>query len=83
MFAPPIREQADKVTLSAAKKTFTFAPAMAPMLRALATHGRLSCGELRRLSELDTKVFALALEVLVEQHLVSVATDAHGAARGS
>lgn len=69
---PDISEHPDRVAVSTAERTFNFAPVLAPMLRALNDHRKLSCGALRRLSGLDEDVFGLALEILVEQHLVTI-----------
>lgn len=70
---PEISEQERKVALSTAGKTFTFASVLTPLLRALDSKRRLSCGDLRQLSGLDDATFALALEILFEQHLVTIA----------
>lgn len=60
------------VQLATDRKRFTFAPAMEPMLRTLADHEHISCGDLRRASGLDTATFRSAVTLLVEQHLAVV-----------
>lgn len=75
---PDISGHPDRVAVSTAGKTFNFAPVLAPMLRALADHRMLPCGALRRLSGLDEDVFRLALEILVEQHLVTIPPEPAG-----
>lgn len=61
------------VRLATDRKRFTFADRMEPLLRTLAAEPETTCGRLREASGLDGETFRVALEVLVEQHLVVVA----------
>lgn len=70
---PPSISTCDgRTTLTTGGRTFTFAPVMALVLRPLAARRAVSCRELRELSGLDPDTFATALEVLCEQHLITL-----------
>lgn len=68
---PHISEDGDRVILSTARKRFVFAQILTPLLNALAQHRALPCADLRQVSGLDDKTFQLALELLIEQQLVT------------
>lgn len=73
VLGPHIREDGDKeITVSIGGKTFTFSSGLAPMLRSLASHRRLTVGELRGASGLDAQAFAAALELLVELDVIVI-----------
>lgn len=69
-------ESEGRVELTADRRRFTFRHTLGPLLRALATEESLRCGELRGRSGLDRQTFAAALEVLLEQHLITVTPPA-------
>lgn len=73
VFAPRVEEHDGRIALAAGRKTYTFAPVLGALLHALVAQRQLSCGELRQRSGLDADTFSAALEILVEQHLVTIA----------
>lgn len=62
----------DGVTLWTSGRKYTLAPMIAALVRVLSAKGSVRCDELRQSSALDRASFAVALAVLVEQHLVEI-----------
>lgn len=67
-----LHQEGDVVTLTTARKKFRFSSLLIPLFHALNTHRTLRSDDLRRQSGLDSETYALALEVLVEQHLITI-----------
>lgn len=81
---PRLARRNGTVRLATDRKRFTFAGSMEPLLRTLASDPETTCGRLREASGLDRETFRVALELLVERHLVVVdpPTPDHGARDG-
>lgn len=72
VFSPSIDRGNGQLTLATGRKSYAFAPCMDALLAALAADRQIPCGELRKRSALDAATFSAALEILVEQHLVTI-----------